>query len=98
MGVSSLQRYGPGEHGDTKLDLPACACGTLRAKKDAKTFKKACGKRCSKGPQSHLKSWGHSQGLFSLIFTRHKGHHVPREHLSESWMVSFCSLALEVAV
>ena len=37
MGVSSLQRYGPGEHGDTKLDLPACACGTLRAEKDAKT-------------------------------------------------------------
>ena len=23
------------------------SCGTLRAKKDAKTFKKACGKRCT---------------------------------------------------
>ena len=39
-----------------------------------------------------------TQGLFYLIFTRYKGHHVPQEHLSESWMVSFCSLALEVAV
>ena len=39
-----------------------------------------------------------SQGLFSLIFTRHKGHHVPQEHLSETGMVSFCSRALGVPV
>ena len=38
------------------------------------------------------------QGLFSLIFTRHKGHHVPQEPLTESGMVSFCSGPLEVAV
>ena len=37
-----------------------------------------------------------SQGLFYLIFTRYKGHHVPQDHLSESGMVSFGFWVLEV--
>ena len=31
----------------------------------------------------HKNSFHTSQGLFYLIFTRYKGHHVPQEHLSE---------------
>ena len=42
----------------------------------------------------HKNSFHTSQGLFYLIFTRYKGHHVPQEHLSESGMVSFGSWVL----
>ena len=37
-----------------------------------------------------------SQGLFHLSFPRYRGLREAQELLSEAWMVSFCSLVLEV--
>ena len=47
MGVISLDRYFPGEHNDVHFLGAKSLCETVEAKKDAKTFKKACGKRCT---------------------------------------------------
>ena len=50
------------------------------------------------GPAEPFEYLGPLPGPVLAYFTRHKGHHVPQEHLSESRMVSFCSRALEVPV
>ena len=47
MGDISLHRYGRGEHEDIWFYGAQELVRTGAGKKDAKTFKKACGKRCT---------------------------------------------------
>ena len=46
-GISRCIGIGQGNTGICGFMGAKSSCGTLRAKKDAKTFKKACGKRCT---------------------------------------------------
>ena len=48
------------------------------------------------GPAEPFEYLGPLPGPVLAYFTRHKGHHVPQDHLSESGMVSFGSWVLEV--